>query len=140
MLFVLIFRPLCNSNEETLDLSMKSTATITTSTASASSSSSTTTMASSERKSVSKPQPSSSNSNDRTYAELQTVRSGGRDATQVLRQHQHAASDTQNIPAAAENSSAQNNVEHSNTEPDIELLTSNKSTVSNKKCNLDYYS
>ena len=122
---------------------MKSTATITTSTASASSSSSTTTMASSERKSVSKPQPSSSNSsnsNDRTYAELQTVRSGGRDATQVLRQHQHAASDTQNIPAAAENSSAQNNVEHSNTEPDIELLTSNKSTVSNKKCNLDYYS
>ena len=118
---------------------MKSTSAAATSTASISSSSTTTTTtASSERRPVSKPQPSSSN--DRTYAELQTVRSGGRDATQVLRQHQHAASDVQNIPAAAETSSSQNTAEHSNTDPDIEPLTTNNSTVSKhifKKCNLE---
>ena len=116
---------------------MKSTAATTTSTASTSSSSTTTTT-SSDKRPASKPQPSSSN--DRTYAELQTVRSGGKDATQVLRQHQHAASDTQNIPTAAETSSSQNTVEQPNADPDNELLTPNNSSVSKnifKKCNLE---
>ena len=54
--------------------------------------------------SLHKPKSSNVNSNDRTYAELQTVRSGGKaiDATQVLRQHQEASSE----PTASTSSEA----------------------------------
>ena len=106
-----------NSNEQSqsLDLSTKG-------------STSTTAIAPTTGSSLHKSKSNNVNSNDRTYAELQTVRSGGKaiDATQVLRQHQEASSE----PTASTSSEASvtKSVEVPSKEDEVQTVENNPIT------------
>merc|ERR1719346_854837 len=67
-------------------------------------------------------QQQQSKPNDRTYTELQTVRSGGKDANQVLRQHQEAST----------NSSPEISIEKNPATPKVNPIPASNSNTSER--------